>query len=300
MPAIQEHADDQRVCAVVVTYQRPELLLHCIEALLGQTRRPDLVLVIDNASADETPGIVQERFGANSAVSYVRLEENVGGAGGFYVGMREAYKRGFGWLWLLDDDSIATPDALERLLAGLERAPHGRPLLVASQVRWRDERLHPMNRPWPRWRWPGELLLAAQRKLILIRAATFVSVLVRREALQRFGLPLAHFFIWSDDIEYTARVLRDNPGYLVPDSVVHHWTKQPHTSVTDSGGRFYFHVRNTVWSLRGSVWTPRERINNVRGFLRSLNEYLVVNHWSPSALTVIARGLKHGFSGPVR
>lgn len=295
---IPEDRGDDRVCAVVVTYQRVELLVRCLEALLAQTRRAELVLVVDNASADATPQVLGEQFG--DRVEHLRLRDNVGGAGGFHVGMRTAYERGFGWLWLLDDDSIPTPDALERLLAGAERAPHGRPLVLASQVLWRDGRLHPMNAPWPRWRWAGEVLLAARRQLVLIRSTTFVSALVRREAVERFGLPLAHFFIWADDIEFTARVLRNAPGYLVPESVVHHWTKQPYTSVTDSGGRFYFHVRNSLWLLRGSAWTPRERLTHAQGIAETLVQFLRANHWRPHAWGTILRGLGHGLTGPVR
>lgn len=301
LPAVPGTADDERACAVVVTYERPELLARCLDALLAQTRRADHILVVDNASADATPDILRDRFGADDGVELLRLAENVGGAGGFHVGMRTAYERGYGWLWLMDDDSLPTPEALERLLDGAARAPRGeRPLVLASQVVWKDGRLHPMNVPWPRWRWPGEAALAARSRLVLIRSTTFVSALVRREAVERFGLPLAHYFIWADDVEFTARVLREAPGYLVPDSLVRHWTKAPHTSVTDSGGRFYFHVRNSLWLLRGHAWQPRERVTHLKGIAKTLVQYLRANGHRAEAWRTVARGVRHGLSGSVR
>ena len=47
----------------------------------------------------------------------------------------------------------------------------------------------------------------------------------------------------------------------MPASVVHHKTARPHTALTASGDRFYFHVRNTVWMLRGRAWGPAEKLS---------------------------------------
>ena len=109
-----------------------------------------------------------------------------------------------------------------------------------------------MNSPVPRWRWRRELAAGVADGLLLVRYATFVSVAVHRTAIDRYGLPLEHFFIWGDDVEFTARVLRDNRGYLVPESVVYHWTPSPHPAATPTTDRFYYHARNSLLMLRGS------------------------------------------------
>lgn len=292
-------AGDERVCAIVITYERPELLGRCLDALLAQSRHPDHVLVVDNASRDGTGEMVRDRFG--HAVELLELPENVGGAGGFYAGMRAAYERGFGWLWLMDDDSLPTVEALERLLDGAHRAPgDGPPLVVGSRVVWKNGRNHPMNNPWPRWRWPLASAAAVRQRLVLVRATTFVSALVRREAVERFGLPLAHYFIWGDDMEYFGRMLRENPGYLVPDSVVYHWTAKPHTGVSHAGGRFYYHVRNSLWIVRGSAFTPRERVDYLRGTVGTTGQYLRANGSKFSAWRAVARGARDGLRGSTR
>src|SRR4051794_13444369 len=103
-----------RVVAVVVTYNRKVLLGRCLEALERQTRPPEAVLVVDNASTDRTAELVA----AQSDARYVRLSRNGGGAEGFHHGVRIALaEEAPDWLWLMDDDCIAAPDALERLLA---------------------------------------------------------------------------------------------------------------------------------------------------------------------------------------
>src|SRR4051794_9942906 len=225
MPAPREPTGGS-VCAVGVTFNRRELLERCLTALSAQSRPVDAVLVVDNAGTDGTPAFVRE---AHPDVELLSLPANVGGAGGFAAGMERAHAAGHEWVWLMDDDTLAEPDALAALLDGSRRAP-GTPPIVASQVRWKDGSLHPMNRPFVRWDDSAAMAEAARRGLVALRNATFVSVLVRREAIDRHGVAPAKFFIWGDDFEFTSRVLRETPGYLVPESRVVHWTEQAHTS----------------------------------------------------------------------
>ncbi|MDQ2874560.1 MAG: glycosyltransferase, partial [Actinomycetota bacterium] len=72
------------VAAVVVTYNRRQLLLESLAAVQAQTRPADTVIVVDNASTDESAAAVRERF---PGVRLQRLARNTGGAGGFAFGM---------------------------------------------------------------------------------------------------------------------------------------------------------------------------------------------------------------------
>ena len=49
-----------RICAVIVTYNRVELLKENLEALLAQKRKLDGILIVDNASTDETVSFLRE------------------------------------------------------------------------------------------------------------------------------------------------------------------------------------------------------------------------------------------------
>jgi rhamnopyranosyl-N-acetylglucosaminyl-diphospho-decaprenol beta-1,3/1,4-galactofuranosyltransferase len=281
-----------RVCAVVVTYNRRELLRACLTALTAQSRPLDRILVVDNASTDGTPAMLAADF---EAVDALRLARNEGGTGGFHEGLK-AGARSADWLWLLDDDTIARPDALERLLAGAERAPAGAPpVLLASRAEWTDGRAHPMNMPIVRRRDVAELVAACERGLLPLRAATFVSLLVSRTAVERQGLPYKPFFFQADDIEYTARVLRHERGFCVPDSVVEHRTKAPHDALSDPDDRrFYYHARNTVHMLRGGAWAPHEKPALAWVVLESSVRYLQANEWSANSLRTVARALSAG------
>jgi GT2 family glycosyltransferase len=283
---------DAVAMAVVVTYNRRELLAQCLPALRAQDRPLQRVLVVDNASTDGTAEMVRAQF---PWVELLALEANVGGAGGFRAGLRAAYAAGADWVWLLDDDTIARPDALRRLLdAAHRRDGLPEPLVLASRVEWSDGRPHPMNLPIVRRRDVAHLVRSAEAGLMPLRAATFVSLLVSRQAVERHGLPLAGYFLWADDIEYTARVLRRDWGYLVPSSVVEHRTKVPHTSVSAGGARFYYHARNTLFMLRSGSWTPAEKRTIAWTLLASSLAYLRGSAFSRASAATLARGLRDG------
>jgi GT2 family glycosyltransferase len=277
-----------KVCAVVVTHNRSELLRRCLTALAGQERPPDATLVVDNASSDGTAAMLGAEF---AGVEVLSLAQNIGGAGGFHRGMAWAYERGYDWLWLMDDDTLAQTDSLARLLDAAQ-ATNAR--LFASQVLWQDERLHPMNTPVVRWRSRGAVATGAALGLVAIRYTTFVSVLLHREMIAQFGLPQERFFIWGDDVEYTARVLREQQGYLVPGSRVNHWTATPHPPATPTSDRFYYHARNSLWILRSNCFSVLERIDYARYYLRTVAAYLRVNRGSGRRLALLARGVRDG------
>src|SRR5712691_10313762 len=108
-----------RIAAVVVTHNRSGVLLNALRAIAGQTRPPDALYVVDNASEDDTAERLQREF---PAAVYLRLHDNAGAAGGVAAGMRAAYTDGFDGFWLMDDDSEPEPQALESLLSAKARA----------------------------------------------------------------------------------------------------------------------------------------------------------------------------------
>jgi GT2 family glycosyltransferase len=281
------------VTAVVVTRDRKALLRECLTALRAQEARPDAVLVVDNASSDGTGAMVAEEF---PEVRLLRQEVNAGATGGFHAGMEAAARTPARWIWLLDDDTIARPDSLARLLDGAARAPADPPpLLLCSRVEWSDGRAHPMNMPIVRRRDVAGLVDAGRRRLLPLRTATWVSLLVAREAVERHGLPCRPFFFQADDIEYTARVLRHGPGYCVPDSVVEHRTKAPHDALSDPDGtRFYFHARNTLYMLRGQSWERYEKPQLAWVLLESAVRYVRANRFAPASALTVARAVRDG------
>ncbi|RFU40134.1 glycosyltransferase [Actinomadura logoneensis] len=246
------------VAAVVVTYRRQEKLASALAAVFGQSRPPDAVVVVDNASGDGTAELVRRRF---AAAELVELRHNTGGAGGFAAGIVHALGRGADLLWLMDDDTVPEPGALAALLSARRRVP-GPPALVASRVVWTDGRDHPMNTPRVRpGTSPAGRAAAEAAGCVPIRSASFVSVLVEADEVRRSGPPVADYFLWNDDFEFTLRLLRRRVGVLCRDSVVVHHTARFGGTETDPGERFFFEVRNKVWLFtRSRGPSPAERL----------------------------------------
>lgn len=217
----------QTVAAVIVTFNRLEKLKKVLASLGAQTRRPEHLVIVNNASSDGTAeflaGLEADGTCEGMALTVVNLPENVGGAGGFSCGMKKAYELGADYVWVSDDDGYPEPDALERLVAGYEDAVAelGSDVPFAcSVVKYTDGSICEMNNPVTTWDW-GRLLAHGQRS-VLVSSCSFVSLLVPRWALKDFGLPYKEYFIWFDDAEYTRRLSRGCPGVQVLDSVIVH------------------------------------------------------------------------------
>lgn len=292
----------ERVCAVVVTYNRKAMLKKCLDALISQTRKPDHILVIDNASNDGTFEMVKEHF---SEVEIVRLSENQGGAGGFYEGIKEAYEKAYDWIWIMDDDAIPETNALEKLLSYAGVADVLVPVKVDSQKKrygcgmWR---LRYVN-----------INLDNEEKensnLIPIELFSFVGPLFKREVIERIGFPRKDFFISADDWEWALRIKYGGLRvYAVPSAIIFHEYGKPRhvkrwgrSSIRDSQPpwKYYYGTRNMYLMLNSIPRFERilARIILVLLFVRwSLGDILYEPDWRKRIRYRIL-GLWHGILG---
>jgi rhamnopyranosyl-N-acetylglucosaminyl-diphospho-decaprenol beta-1,3/1,4-galactofuranosyltransferase len=248
-----------RVIAVVVTWNRRDLLLEALAAVCSQTRQPDAVIVVDNASTDGSAAAVRSRY---PSVQLAELSANTGGAGGFACGAALALAGSADLIWFMDDDTVPEPGALQAMLEARERHPGPPPALIASRVLWTDGRVHPMNTPRVKpFVTRPERAAAAAAGCLPVRSASFVSILVDAGVCRERGLPRADYFLWNDDFEFTTRLLRGTVGLLCPASVVVHKTRVFGAADADPGDRFFYEVRNKIWTLRArEPLGPAERL----------------------------------------
>jgi len=163
-----------------------------------------------------------------------------------------AATRGSDWIWLLAPDVVPAPDALARLLAPLDDAESLEgPVLLASKLVTPDGSLDLGTPPWPRMLARELAFLGAEHRLMVLRAVRYGSILISRGAIERHGPPRPDFADGADDLEWTGRILRDQPGFLVPQSVV---TRSAPLAVEPAG-----YARNRVRILRGGGWRAQER-----------------------------------------
>ncbi len=224
---IQESPSDRgrkklAVLAVVVTYNRKKLLLNCINALLGQSADCDILLV-DNDSTDGTRALlVESGVLENPRVYYLRLRENLGGAGGFAIGMWYALKQGWDWMWLMDDDALPDPHALRAILDISPKSTdvYGSVALdeVDGQMRLCWPILRVSSKSEPVVHMP-EMLQPVEEVVML----PFLGFCIHRELVERCGLPDADLFIHGDDVEYCYRLRKARARIIaVKASVIRH------------------------------------------------------------------------------
>ena len=206
----------QNVSAVIVTFNRLTLLKEVIESLQTQDTKLSHIIVVDNNSKSDTQEYLTS---LGNQIEYVRLPENIGGAGGFNKGVRYFMEHTTDdFVWLMDDDTVVHPDTLTELLKFADKQDQFG--FLSSDVRWTDGHRALMNQPAPMNRL--KVIPEDQVEPVQLQNATFVSLLVKREVVKKIGLPITEFFIWGDDIEYTERAGRVAPGYFVPSAKVTH------------------------------------------------------------------------------
>lgn len=246
----------RQVCAVLVTYNRLDLLRQALAAVRAQSRKPETIIVVDNGSTDGTAAWL-----AGEADAQVRVisQANLGGSGGFHTGLHAAYETGADWLWCMDDDTIPDHDCLAEMLAAEERDHSGdasTPLgWICSVVRWSDGTPHRMNEPKVEnfLHWGTDVL---RQKSLPARWCSFVSVAIARQAIDRCGLPLKDMFIWYDDVEYTARITSAGfRGLVALESQAEHRTKTnyaPDLEDIEASNlwRYRYAFRNEILVLR--------------------------------------------------
>ena len=258
------------VCAAIVTFNRRDLLVRCLDAVLAQSRGCERVIVVDNASTDGTPELLAERgYTARADFELLRLPTNSGGAGGFAEAVRRGREVGSDWLWLMDDDCEPRPDSLARLLASPPAAEPGVACLCSKVVYPgggidANQRGHFRRRlrPLPE----GEYRDGHHPELGFM---SFVGSLVRMESVRAVDPPRAEFFVWGDDVEYSFRLRRTGSIRLVPESViVHH--RAAHAYETErsqalnrvSPVKFFPTPLERFWQnlcgLRNYIWMKRE------------------------------------------
>ena len=312
---MKEENKKEKIAAVVVTYNRKELLKECLDALLNQTYSLDSIILIDNASADSTPEFLEEQgYLKNPKIDYVRLPENIGGAGGFHEGVKRGYEKNYDWLWLMDDDAEPKKDALEKLSKYFDKdnlsALASSVILTNGVISHSHRGSIDLNCIFPMPQKPLEPKFY-RRNYIEIDMASFVGVLVNRKAIQKIGYPKKEFFIYCDDVEYCIRLRQVGKILLVPDSVIVHKEATQGARLTKSFmgiksirtpyNKFwlnYYNRRNLVWlGTKYSTNKIKFYLNLCGNFLKLVIGVLIYDDCKSRRIYSIANAYIDGLRG---
>jgi rhamnopyranosyl-N-acetylglucosaminyl-diphospho-decaprenol beta-1,3/1,4-galactofuranosyltransferase len=200
----------ESVAVVVVTHNRADLLVGMLDGLAAQTRAPDTVIVIDNASTDHTREVLDARTDLPLDVT---TQENLGGAGGFHRGVQRAYAGGYDRVWLMDDDVVPAPRCLEELMAVDQdcliavREDLSGTLVEKAAIDF-DLRNPLAIKPKRSAVDTVYADRASMPALVEVHNVAFEGFMTRRSVIEEIGFPDPAFFIFYDDADYAIRARR--------------------------------------------------------------------------------------------
>ena len=247
-----------KLCTVVVTYNRSKLLLRNLESQFNQNINIDYVVIVDNNSTDGTEEIlIQNKIIGKENVSYHKLKENIGGAGGFEYGLRKAYELGADVICLMDDDGYALNEyTFESVMDYIDNSVEiEKPFFINSMVVCNDENIT----------FPYEGVIKTRKEAVDLSVEGFLegygspfnATFVNRQLIDKIGFPRGDFFIRYDEVDYffKAKSINAHVG-VVTDSLYFH----PETSKYEEkfvlgklfindyekGWKEYYKTRNSI------------------------------------------------------
>ena len=208
--------------AVVVTRHRADLLVDGLAVVAKQTRPPDHLIVVDNGPDEATRAVVEN---CGLPVTYLPSHHNLGGAGGYALGMLTALARGTDWLWLADDDGRPVDEhVLATLLDVARRRGLAEVSPVIADIDDPDRLAFPLRQGLHWMRRRSELAAYGDDELLPGIAHLFNGALFRASTLDVIGVPDLRLFVRGDEVEVHRRLARSGLPYGI---VPHHGLRAP-------------------------------------------------------------------------
>lgn len=270
------------VAIIILTWNRRDVTLKCLRSLRELTYPNCEVIVVDNASSDDTVAYVRQNF---PSVTLIENEKNLGFAAGCNVGIRRALAKGADYIFLLNNDTIVPRDLLHRMLASAEDAPD-EVAVFSPMLYYLDEPdvlwFSGSSRHWLTLEVMGFGPLGprrdfSQRQNVNVDYIFGTAMLLRASALRRVGLFDEDFFLYYEDMDLCLRMKR--AGYdlhIVPEAQVGHQVSASTREM--SATRYYHKARSSVIFFRKHTgWIRRAFVVPYRlgSALRTLGRLLL-------------------------
>ena len=313
----------ESVYAVVVTFNRKELLIECLESLFRQTRALDGLILVDNASDDGTPEMLLSRglipelppvdskeiwevlhhpadF-SGSPIHYLRMPGNEGGAGGFHEGIKKACAKGADWLWLMDDDVEPDVACLEGQMgfSEISKCIHPRKYFAdGTPHEWEGYVSHVTGRRI----FQPDISFSKGFTFCTTNTGCFEGMLVHRSIVDLVGLPDKRFFLGSDDSTFGFLAHFHTPVLYTSTPIIHKKKIYRKEDNPISDRSIYYGMRNT-FLVRQYMNRELPRYKSVRSFfifVKFLNYSLNIlqnRKGKVQGYRILLRAIRDGMSG---
>lgn len=209
--------------AVIVTFNRKKAVRNALLRQFKQTVPAKKIIVVDNHSTDGTKEYISDILNDHKdTVRYLRMDENLGGSGGFYYGMKAALEEHTDLIGISDDDASYDEDYFEKIIDCAENHSNDMAFCGAIYV---NGTLSVNNAKYLKnektLKFEASKKSDYEQKSFLIDNWPFVGPVFRRELVEEIGLPRKDFFIWYDDSEYSIRMYKHGYHYrLIPSAKI--------------------------------------------------------------------------------
>jgi GT2 family glycosyltransferase len=205
------------VYAIVLAWNEKHHTLESLESVLAMDYPNQRIVVVDNGSIDGTSEDVRARF---PNVEIVRVEQNIGIAGGYNLGIHHALAQSAEYILILNNDILVAPDMLTELLRAARQHPDAGLLMPKIYHYYGNQ-----NRIWcagARWRKfpPGVKMIGtdaldspAWESVKAVEFAPSCALLIPRQVLEKAGVFDPSYFFYQSDWDFSARVRKG--GYSI-------------------------------------------------------------------------------------
>lgn len=238
------------VYVIIINWNGREHLDACLGSLLASTMENVAFLLVDNASSDGSVAFVRERFGADPRVEILALESNRGWSGGNNEGIGRARVRGADYIFLLNNDTLTEPGALESMVSAMEGdetlgALAPRMVLFDQPEILNSVGLHlsVIGAAWDRG--IGRLDSARWHEPVPVIGACGGALFLRASTLAKTGLLPEDFDIYLDDLDLCLRIW--SAGYTIrtcPEAVILHKFSATMGQGARARHKYYLNTRN--------------------------------------------------------
>lgn len=265
-----------KIAVVIVTYNRLKLLEECLECVSNQEHLPTDVIIINNASTDGTGEYLQNYHGIRNITWHIlNMENNLGGAGGFYEGVKAAVRLPVDGVLLIDDDAMIEKNYLKDICKASESNPN---IHAFSGVVITNDRIIADHRRC--YGKDGEQSVPIEKYregTFEYDLSSFCGLIVERNLIKKIGLPRKEFFIWYDDTEYSFRIRKYSKILNINTAQLNHKTVMRSTepeSVSKLTWKDYYGYRNTIYTYKQHVGYSKAIRYTLRWCRKMLKESL--------------------------
>lgn len=246
-----------KIAAIIVTYNRLEKLKKCLTAYEKQTLQPSIVCVVDNHSTDGTEEYLQQwkKKKQRFEKQVIRCKENLGGAGGFAAGIQLNLNQPVEWIWISDDDAYPEPECLATLADAytmLTEKEKDKAVAICAKVTG-PAGISMLHRRYFKKKWLTVSQVPCtveeyERDRLDIDCFSFVGTAIKREIIQKIGLPREDYFIFYDDTEYSLRVREKGHIMCFPGATI--WHDSIETENAPKSWKYYYLFRNWMYTYK--------------------------------------------------